>query len=153
MNFFLRLNKKIILTLFIISITIIIITLLFKNNALQKVKDESEINLNNTKIEFDIIKPKFSINNNNQQISITANGGDFINKDEILLQNQVLFKSNRFELFSNNVLFNKKNQTAKSDENSLFISETTKITSEGFDIVNQGDIIKFYGKTSLITTK
>ena len=59
---------------------------------------------------YDILKPKFTINNKKNKITITANQGDFLNKNEILLKNEVLFISKRFKISSDEVLFNKNNQ-------------------------------------------
>ena len=59
--------------------------------------------------------------------------------------------SKNFKIFSDNVLFNKKNQTAESTDDSLFFSDKTKIKSEGFTITNNGNTIMFNGKTKLTT--
>ena len=48
------------------------------------------------------------------------------------------------------VTFNRKEQTANSKTLSKFESEGTEIYSEGFSIIQQGDIILFEGKTSLV---
>ena len=69
----------------------------------------------------DITKPKFSINGSNQKISVTANSGNFINADEIMLTNNVIFKSNKFKIYGDNVIFNKNNLVATSKEKSKFI--------------------------------
>ena len=58
----------------------------------------------------DITKPKFTINSENQKISISANEGNFLNNDEILLKNDVVFESNRFTIYSDDVIFNNKNR-------------------------------------------
>lgn len=105
------------------------------------------------KTSYDILKPKFIINNSKEIINISANEGNFINEDEVLLQNDVLFESNKFKIFSNNVLFDKTNQTANSKSDSIFISKKTKIKSKGFNIVEQGNIIQFKGKTNLTLSK
>ena len=47
------------------------------------------------------------------------------------------------------VIFNQKNQTAKSKDASNFQSDGTSILSEGFEITEDGDIIFFNGKTKL----
>ena len=120
---------------------------------LQKIqiqKFESNIEKISIESSYDIIKPKFTINNENENISITANQGNFVNKDQVLLKDNVLFESNKFKIFTEEVLFNKKNQTAKSFNDSLFISGSTKIKAEGFDIIEKGNIIQFNGKTSII---
>ena len=46
----------------------------------------------------DISEPKFAINNESKKIYITASQGNFINKDEVLLNENVRFKSNDFSI-------------------------------------------------------
>ena len=94
--------------------------------------------------------PKFSINSDKQKISVTAKEGNFITEDEIMLKNNVIFKSNKFKIFSNNVIFNKKDLIASSNDKSKFVSKKTTIESIGFDIIENGNIINFKGKTKLI---
>ena len=98
----------------------------------------------------DISQPKFSINGNKQKISVTASDGNFLNDDEIILENNVVFKSNKFKIYSDSVIFNKKTLVASSDNKSKFISKKTSIDSLGFDITENGNIINFKGKTKLI---
>ena len=98
----------------------------------------------------DITKPKFSINGEQQKISITANEGNFLTDDKILLEENVIFKSEKFKIFSDNVVFNKKDLVASSTDKSKFISDTAQINSIGFDITENGSIINFKGKTTLI---
>ena len=100
--------------------------------------------------KFDILNPSFTINSDNEKISVKANKGNFINKDLILLKKNVSFVSDKFEIYTEEVTFNKIEQTANSSTNSQFISEGTLIKSEGFSILQQGDIILFDGKTSII---
>ena len=151
MNYFLKLNKKILIIL-IISICLSIVLLIFTQY----------LNLNNKKnisktssfeSEFDILKPKFIINNENKKISVTANKGNFIKNDNIMLKENVLFKSDKFEIYSDDVIFNKTQQTAQSDKDSIFFSEGANIKSEGFNIMDKGNVIKFNGKTFLTLTK
>ena len=99
--------------------------------------------------DSDITKPKFTINSEDQKISISANEGNFINNNEILLQNDVIFESNKFTIYSDDVIFNKNNQTAASKVKSKFVSENTSILSDGFEIVDNGNQIKFNGKTTI----
>ena len=73
----------------------------------------------------------------------------FINNNEILLQNDVIFESNKFTIYSDDVIFNKNNQTAASKVKSKFVSENTSILSDGFEIVDNGNQIKFNGKTTI----
>ena len=97
----------------------------------------------------DITKPKFSINSNKQKISVTANEGNFLTEDKIMLENNVIFKSNKFKIYSDNVIFNKKNLVASSNNKSIFVSKNAYIDSVGFDIIENGNIINFKGKTKL----
>ncbi len=100
--------------------------------------------------DADVTKPKFAINNVNNKIYITANEGNFLSDDEILLKKNVRFKSNDFIIETNNVLFNRKSQNATSNVSSIFKSKKTTISSEGFDIYDNGNKIKFNGKAKLI---
>jgi len=104
---------------------------------------ESQINLSNA----DISKPKFTINNETKKIYVTANIGNFLNNNEILLKDNVRFKSNEFSIETEKVIFNRNNQTAQSKSKSLFKSKDTTISSDGFDIYDKGDRIVFYGKS------
>ena len=116
----------------------------FQSNSISK--NTLEINTQTA----DITKPKFSINSKKQKISVTANEGNFITDDEIMLKNNVIFKSKDFKIYSENVIFDKKNSIASSDEKSKFVSKSAFIDSSGFDIIENGNIINFKGKTKLI---
>ena len=147
MNFLLSLNKKLLLIfsfLIIIIIILLISFVYFQSNYISS-KDVSF----NTQTA-DITKPKFSINGNKQKISVTANEGNFITDDEIMLKNNVIFESNKFKIYSDNVIFNKKNLVATSKEKSKFISDSASIDSFGFDIIENGNIINFKGKSKII---
>ena len=98
----------------------------------------------------DISEPKFSINSKEQKISVTAKEGNFLTEDEIVLEKNVIFKSNKFKIYTDNVVFNKKTLVASSQDKSKFISNNTSIDSAGFDIIENGNIINFKGKTKLI---
>ena len=115
-----------------------------------ELNDNSEnkiyININTS----DISEPKFSINSKKQKISVTANEGNFLTEDEIILEKNVIFKSNKFKIFTDNVVFNKKTLVASSQDKSKFISKNTSIDSVGFDIIENGNIINFKGKTKLV---
>ena len=129
--------------------TIFVLTILIKRVNLTKIEVE-ELSIDP---KFDIINPNFTINNEKEKIIVTANNGNFLNNNQILLKNNVFFKSSNFQIFSDEVLFNKKDQTAVSTSNSIFTSEGTEINSQGFSIVEQGNIILFNGKTSLVLTE
>ena len=98
----------------------------------------------------DISEPKFAINNDSKKIYITASQGNFINKDEVLLNENVRFKSNDFSIETEKVIFNRDKQTAKSQTKSMFKSKDATITSDGFNIHDNGNRIIFYGKSYII---
>ena len=132
MNYLLQLNKSLVL-IFLIFLTIISLIFFF-------VKDEifskSEIKFDTiSDNSFDILNPKFTINNANEIITIQAEKGNFLNKN------------------SSKVFFDKKNQTAYSKKNSTFISEGTTIESKGFEITDKGNTIQFNGKTKIMLLK
>jgi len=81
---------------------------------------------------------------------VTANEGNFLTEDKIVLEKNVIFKSNKFKIFTDNVIFNKKTLVASSQDKSKFISNNTSIDSTGFDIIENGTIINFKGKTKLV---
>lgn len=150
MNYLLQLNKSLVL-IFLIFLTIISLIFFF-------VKDEifskSEIKFDTiSDNSFDILNPKFTINNTNEIITIQAEKGNFLNKNNIVLENNVVFKSDKFKIYSSKVLFDKKNQTAYSKKNSTFISEGTTIESKGFEITDKGNTIQFNGKTKIMLLK
>ena len=150
MNYLLQLNKSLVL-IFLIFLTIISLIFFF-------VKDEifskSEIKFDTiSDNSFDILNPKFTINNANEIITIQAEKGNFLTKNNIVLENDVVFKSDKFKIYSSKVFFDKKNQTAYSKKNSTFISEGTTIESKGFEITDKGNTIQFNGKTKIMLLK
>ncbi len=147
MNFLLSLNKKI----FLISsfVFVVFILFVFVSNFIET-SDNSQKKLALDKQTSDISEPKFSINSKEQEISVTANEGNFLTEDEIVLEKNVIFKSNKFKIFTDNVVFNKKTLVASSQNNSKFISDNTSINAAGFDIIENGNIINFKGKTKLV---
>ena len=147
MNFLLSLNKKIFLIFSFIFI--IFIVFVFLSNFIETT-DSSENKIAINKKTSDISEPKFSINSKEQKISVTANEGNFLTEDEIVLENNVIFKSNKFKIYTNNVVFNKKTLVASSQDRAKFISNNTSIDSAGFDILENGNIIHFKGKTKLV---
>ena len=137
--------------IFLIFFTIISLIFFFlKNEILIKSKLEFDTTNNDT---FDILNPKFTINNENEIITIQAKKGNFLNKNNIILENEVVFKSDKFKIFSSKVLFDKKNQTAYSKNDSTFVSDGTTIESKGFEIIDKGNTIQFNGKTKLTLLK
>ena len=147
MNSLLSLNKKIFLIFSFVFI--IFILLVFSLNFFEKA-DNSQNKITINKKKSDISEPKFSINSKEQKISVTANEGNFLTEDEIALEKNVIFKSNKFKIYTDNVVFNKKTLVASSHDKSKFISDKTSIDSAGFDIIENGNIINFKGKTKLV---
>ena len=147
MNYLLLLNKKTVLILSFFFITFVFLGFFFKYfQTTLKNNDFLEISSS----EFDIIKPKFSINSESQKIAVTANEGNFISENKILLKKNVIFKSKKFKIMSDEVVFDKQNLTASSTQKSKFFSKKTSIVSNGFEIVDNGNKINFNGKTVLI---
>jgi len=147
LNFLLSLNKKIFLIVSFIFIFFILF--IFSLNFFES-NDNSENKIYINKKTSDISEPKFSINSKKQKISVTANEGNFLTEDEIILEKNVIFKSNKFKIYTDNVVFNKKTLVASSKDESKFISDNTSIDSAGFDIIENGNIINFKGKTKLV---
>ena len=147
MNFLLSLNKKKFLV-FSFIFTIFILFIFLSNFVDTKDNFEKEITINGKK--SDISEPKFSINSKKQKITVTANEGNFLTENEIVLEKNVIFKSKKFKIYTDNVVFNKKTLVASSQDNSKFISKNTSIDSAGFDIIENGNIINFKGKTKLV---
>ena len=147
MNFLLSLNKKIFLILSFLFVILILFVFLSK---LIESTDNSENKITINEKTSDISEPKFSINSEEQKISVTANEGNFLTEDEIALEKNVIFKSNKFKIYTDNVVFNKKTLVASSQDKSRFISDSTSIDSAGFDIIENGNIINFKGKTKLV---
>jgi len=146
LNTFLNINKKFLIYLIFIILSIFFFSLFFKNFS-EQIVDNKNISIDPN---FDIINPSFTINSNKERISIKAKKGNFINSDLILLEKNVSFKSSNFTIYSDRAIFDKKEQTAESKSDSVFESNKTEISSEGFKIIDQGEVIFFNGKTSLI---
>ena len=147
MNFLLSLNKKIFLIFSFVFIFFILFVFLL--NSLYATDNTKNI-ITIDKKTSDILEPRFSINSKEQKISVTANEGNFLTEDEIALEKNVIFKSNKFKIYTDNVVFNKKTLVASSQDKSKFISDKTSIDSAGFDIIENGNIINFKGKTKLV---
>ena len=111
-------------------------------------KNNDFVEISSTK--SDIIKPKFTINSENQKIAVTAKEGNFLSESKILLKKDVIFKSKKFKIMSDDVVFDKKYLTANSSQKSKFIAKKTSIVSNGFEIIDNGNKIHFNGKTILI---
>lgn len=149
MNKFLNINKKNLIILLLIFCSIFIAAVLFQKFNYQK-NNSNKTDLNPL---FDILNPTFTINNDKEKISVKAKHGNFIDKNLVLLEKDVYFESDKFKILSDEVMFDRKKQTAKSNQNSKFESDGTEIISEGFNLIEQGDIILFNGKTSVLLTQ
>ena len=147
MNFFLYINRKLVFIFGTILTFIFVILIFSKQLKLNNIEIEIlESNLSNV----DIAEPKFAINNDSKKIYITANEGNFLNKNEILLKDNVKFRSNQFSIETQEVIFNRNNQTAQSKTKAFFKSKNTTISSDGFDINDKGNNIIFYGKSYIV---
>ena len=147
MNFFLHINRNFIILLGALAIIFFILIVLYEQTNLNSFRFEDKTN---NLSDADISEPKFAINNETKKIFITASEGNFLNKDEVLLKNNVRFKSNNFSIETDKVVFNRNKQTAQSKTKSLFKSNDTTISSDGFDIYDNGNRIIFYGKSIVV---
>ena len=147
MNFFLYINRKLIIILTILTIIFFIIIIFYKQINLNDINFESTRSILS---DADISQPKFAINNSSKKIYITASEGNFLSKDEILLNKNVKFKSNDFIIETEKVIFNRNEQTARSKTKPLFKSKNATIFSDGFNIHDKGDKIIFYGNSNII---
>lgn len=147
MNLFLYINRNLIFSFGLIVVFIFLIFIFLKQNDLKN--KEIEISVKNLSTS-DILEPKFAINNDSKRIFITAKEGNFLNDDEILLKDEVKFKSNSFSIKTDKVIFNRNKQTARSKTKSLFKSKNTTISSDGFNIYDKGNKIIFYGNSYII---
>ena len=131
----------------LLILIIFFIIILFKQINLRSI----DINISNISIpNADISEPKFAITNKTKKIYITANEGNFLNNNEILLKDNVRFKSNDFSIETQKVVFDRNKQTAESNTKSIFKAENTTISSDGFNIHDNGNKIIFYGKSFII---
>jgi len=147
LNFFLHINRKLIILFGATIIFLFLIIIFFKQISLNNIIIEDIVKSSSNS---DISEPKFAINNESKKIYITASQGNFINKDEVLLNENVRFKSNDFSIETEKVIFNRDKQTAKSKTKSMFKSKNATITSDGFNIHDKGNKIIFYGKSYII---
>ncbi len=147
MNFFLYINRNLIILSGILITLIFLIIVFYKQINLGGIKfQDTKNNLS----DADISEPKFAINNDSKKIYITAAEGNFLNKDEVLLKENVKFKSNDFSIETEKVIFNRNEQTAQSKTKSLFKSKNATISSDGFNINDKGNKIIFYGSSNII---
>ena len=147
MNFFLHINRKLIFILGLIILILFLFVIFTKQINLLYIKpDKDKMRISNADIE----KPKFAINNETKKIYITANEGNFLDKNKILLNKNVRFKSNDFSIETEKVIFNRSEQTAQSKTKTYFKAENITISSDGFDIFEKGNKIVFYGNSFVI---
>ena len=147
LNFFLHINRKFVILFGSIIILLFLIIVFYKQINLNNIVIEGKINSSSN---ADISEPKFAINNETKKIYITASQGNFINKDEVVLNENVRFKSNDFSIETEKVIFNRDKQTAKSETKSMFKSKNATITADGFNIHDKGNKIIFYGNSNII---
>ena len=150
MNYFFTFKGKLVLVLILLLVVFSFFFILNKNISPKNIASSNKIE---NKSNNDILNPMFTLNNKKETIKVTAKEGNFISKNLIMLKNNVLFNSNKFSISSNEVIFDNKNQTAKSVKKSEFLSKNTKITSQGFIITDKGNKIEFNGKTKLLINK
>ena len=149
MNFFLYINKRLIFFLGLLILVLFILLILSKQFNYITINPEKYISsISNVDIE----QPKFFISNESKKIYITANEGNFLDDNKILLNKNVRFESNDFSIETEKVIFNRIEQTAKSNSKSLFTADNTTISSDGFNIIDKGGKIVFHGN-SLVTLK
>ena len=130
-----------------LAIIFFILIVLYEQTNLNSFRFEDKTN---NLSDADISEPKFAINNETKKIYITASEGNFLNKDEVLLKNNVRFKSNNFSIETDIVVFDRNRQTAQSRTRSLFKSENITISSDGFNIHDKGNKIIFHGNSYII---
>ena len=147
MNFFLHINRNFIILLGALAVIFFILIVFYEQTNLNSFRFEEKTN---NLSDADIAEPKFAINNETKKIYITASEGNFLNKDEVLLRNNVRFKSNNFSIETDKVVFNRNQQTAQSKTRSLFKSENITISSDGFNIDDKGNKIIFHGNSYII---
>ena len=146
MNFFLFIDRKLI---FIFGLIIIFFLIIIISKQIDQ--KNIELSFSEKKLpDVDISEPEFAINNEKTKIYITAKEGNFLNKDEILLNKNVKFKSNDFSIETEKVIFDRNKQTAESKTKSLFTSKNTTISSDGFNIYDNGNKIMFYGNSLIV---
>ena len=147
MNFFLHINRKLIFILGLVILILFLFVIFTKQINLLYIKpDMNKMRISNADIE----KPKFAINSESKKIYITANEGNFLDKNKILLNKNVRFKSNDFSIETEKVIFNRSEQTAQSKTKTYFKAENITISSDGFDIFEKGNKIVFYGNSFVI---
>ena len=147
MNFFLYINRKLVFVFGITIIFIFVSVILSKQVNLINVKSD---NFKKSVSKADIDLPRFTINNEDKKIYVSAKEGNFLSNNNILLNKNVRFKSSEFSIETEKVVFNRTEQAAESESESLFKAKNTIISSQGFNILDKGNIIVFYGKSLIV---
>ncbi len=147
MNYLLSINKKYIFLIcfftFVLFFFYFLANFYFADvNNLPKKKFELS--------KADITEPRFAINSSKQKILVTAKEGNFVKGGKILLKKNVKFQSENFSIETDNVIFDRKEQTARSDYKSVFKAKNTTISAEGFNIDDEGNKISFNGNSVVI---
>jgi hypothetical protein len=150
LNYLFTSKGKLILILILLLIISSFFFIISKNISPTKISNFLEIE---NQMNNDILNPVFTLNNKKKIIKVTAEEGNFISKNLIILKKNVQLNSDKFSISSSEVLFDNKNQTAKSKEKSEFLAKNTKIISQGFNITDKGNKIEFNGKTKLLLNK
>jgi hypothetical protein len=150
LNYLFTSKGKLILILILLLIISSFFFIISKNISPAKISNFLEIE---NQMNNDILNPVFTLNNKKKIIRVTAEEGNFISKNLIILKKNVQLNSDKFSISSSEVLFDNKNQTAKSKEKSEFLAKNTKIISQGFNITDKGNKIEFNGKTKLLLNK
>ena len=89
-----------------------------------------EVIVKQEKSSFDITNPSFTINNNKEKISVKAENGKFLDKNLILLQNNVIFKSTQFKLLTNKVIFDQHKTRLRTSSVDLLLDLESRIEVE-----------------------
>ncbi len=147
MNYFLYINRKLVFLVGVLITIFFLLIIFYKHYGNKNLEIK---NTNNNLTQADISRPKFAINNDSKKIYITAEEGNFLNKNEVLLKDNVRFKSNDFSIETEIVIFNREKQTAQSKTKSVFKSDNTTISSDGFNIYDKGNKITFYGNSYIV---
>ena len=83
MNFFLYINRRLIIFFSLILILLFIGVILNKQLNFNNIEVTEDYGEQSSKA--DIYEPKFAINNNTKKIYVTAKEGNFLNKDDFFL--------------------------------------------------------------------
>tara|TARA_B110000014_G_C19978639_1_gene506704 strand:+ start:182 stop:625 length:444 start_codon:yes stop_codon:yes gene_type:complete len=140
-NILFKINQPILIAFFSIIIFIIIFYLY------SQIEKDEEIIKTDYKADIDIINPRFTKEKKDKEnVEVVAKKASYLSKNRMFLEGEVNYKSNEFTLKSDMVNFNQLNFDASSKQKTYFKSKKMSIESEGFEVINKGDIISFMGK-------